>query len=612
MAMSKMIFHTCFNNRSEHGYKANALKSGICKYMRRGEAEKMKWCVMELARFRDHPDPKANGLITNLVNRLKILLMEEISPSEVSIISKGVALLDEYEEDRDKRHLLLEFCDLVSLAKRSRTVSYIGSWWRHKASDIILEKTVCEKCERYRKKGDSEELLLLGENLIDCVEKRDERMFGIFTKMYCMEGKMGTRYRRKDGVFLWFEILKDFLHEEKVKVIYEFALKMFFRRGMTERPAFGVWLGVIVWRDDRWSLTEVNARKYDTNSVESYYRDMKRLTLDEYVLNDYHVNKAMGLGDFAMNGAYVVDEDLTLMDDPKAYKDFYVEMKVKADSEKKAKRKVAKKVEKKVAKKAEKVEKAEKKKVAKKKIVKNMAAKVEKTIEWSNVTVVKVIEEGVCGGKVPCIIVMYEGKRYILKQMGLSMNYGSDYIIVDKAKSLFGLRDMKMKIVACDYAIARKDKAIKTFVKNWEFVEGKAIYCMMEFWENVGDLGKNKGYLAKESVVREALKIRLVDGLFRSSDNIMRNILVNADGELLSIDEGDLFGKRSLVFNKRGDWCKKNVSVEMLKEVLAEVLQETEAKKERIRELMVEYGLDHREEFCERMDRYEEIVLSEW
>ena len=37
-----MIVHTCFNNSSEHGYKSSVLKSGICKYMRRDEKEKMK------------------------------------------------------------------------------------------------------------------------------------------------------------------------------------------------------------------------------------------------------------------------------------------------------------------------------------------------------------------------------------------------------------------------------------------------------------------------------------------------------------------------------------------------------------------------------------------
>jgi hypothetical protein len=52
--------------------------------------------------------------------------------------------------------------------------------------------------------------------------------------------------------------------------------------------------------------------------------------------------------------------------------------------------------------------------------------------------------------------------------------------------------------------------------------------------------------------------------------------------------------------------------VEMLKEVTGEVLQDKEEKKKKIQELMVEYKLDHREEFCERIDRYEEIVMSEW
>ena len=61
--MSKMIVHTCFNNSSYHGYKSSILKSGICKYTRRGEKEKMKWCVMEMARFNEHE--KGQGLVTN-------------------------------------------------------------------------------------------------------------------------------------------------------------------------------------------------------------------------------------------------------------------------------------------------------------------------------------------------------------------------------------------------------------------------------------------------------------------------------------------------------------------------------------------------------------------
>ena len=75
---------------------------------------------------------------------------------------------------------------------------------------------------------------------------------------------------------------------------------------------------------------------------------------------------------------------------------------------------------------------------------------------------------------------------------------------------------------------------------------------------------KNKEFLDDENVFRESLKIRLFDGLFRSSDNILRNILVNKDGDVLSIDEGDIYGKRKLIFNMN-DWFKKVENKEKVK-----------------------------------------------
>ena len=95
-----MIVHTCFNNTSEHGYSANILKSGICKYFRRGEKEKFKWSIIEMSIFQDHP--KGSGLITNLINRLKILLMEDLSLGEVYIIGEGNRILDEYDKNRNQ------------------------------------------------------------------------------------------------------------------------------------------------------------------------------------------------------------------------------------------------------------------------------------------------------------------------------------------------------------------------------------------------------------------------------------------------------------------------------------------------------------------------------
>ena len=99
------------------------------------------------------------------------------------------------------------------------------------------------------------------------------------------------------------------------------------------------------------------------------------------------------------------------------------------------------------------------------------------------------------------------------------------------------------------------------------------IYCMMDDFENIGDLGKNKHFLEREEIFKETLKIMLYDGIFRSSDNILRNILVNKDGVLMSIDEGDIFGKRKLIFNKN-DWFKKSVNIEKAKILINEIIDE--------------------------------------
>ena len=49
-----------FNNRGYYGYSSKVLKSGICKYIRRGVYDKFTWCVMEMALFHKHE--KGKGL----------------------------------------------------------------------------------------------------------------------------------------------------------------------------------------------------------------------------------------------------------------------------------------------------------------------------------------------------------------------------------------------------------------------------------------------------------------------------------------------------------------------------------------------------------------------
>ena len=190
------------------------------------------------------------------------------------------------------------------------------------------------------------------------------------------------------------------------------------------------------------------------------------------------------------------------------------------------------------------------------------------------------------------------------------MNYGKDYFVADTCKHLFGLRNMNMRIITSDKGLLRKDATKNSYVDNWKICEKSATYCMMDYFENIGDIGKHKHMI--ESSKKEVYKIRLYDGLFRSSDNIMRNILVNKDGDVVSIDEGDLFGKRGKIFNKNE--IKKMAGCPTYKSLITDILKEMfenkEEKKEYIMKVLTENGFDITE-FSQRFDNYSCIVNEE-
>ena len=83
-------------------------------------------------------------------------------------------------------------------------------------------------------------------------------------------------------------------------------------------------------------------------------------------------------------------------------------------------------------------------------------------------------------------------------------------------------------------------------------------------------------------------------------------------GELLSIDEGDIYGKREKVFNKN-DWLKDNCSQEEFKEVLDDLLSDGDKKLKVVKEQIKHYGFSDEiyEKFEKRFINYHEIVMEE-
>ena len=136
-----MKFGGLFQNKSYWGYKTSVLKSGICKYYRREIFDKFEWCVIEMLLL----GLMSKAIMTNLLNRLSILLMEEIVCSEKNIIYNCILILNKLEKsdnNLEKIYLIKKFCNLVVKAKRGRLCSYMTSWWGNRS---MSEKEEFEK-----------------------------------------------------------------------------------------------------------------------------------------------------------------------------------------------------------------------------------------------------------------------------------------------------------------------------------------------------------------------------------------------------------------------------------------------------------------------------------
>ena len=119
-----------FNNRSYWGYKSSVLKSGVCKYYRREMFDKFEWCVIEMMVMGLVND----GLFTNIINRMKILIMEEIVVDEFEIVSRSVKLfeiLDTCDDYFKKVKIMKRICEVVKGCNKSRIVSYVNNWWKY-------------------------------------------------------------------------------------------------------------------------------------------------------------------------------------------------------------------------------------------------------------------------------------------------------------------------------------------------------------------------------------------------------------------------------------------------------------------------------------------------
>jgi len=436
-----MFVATCFNNSSLFGYTATALKSGVCKYYRRKENKKFMWCVLELLAFQTVE--KGGMLVTNLVNRLKILLMEDLSVLEVWRVKEGIRLLTLFEKE-NRSELLLDFCSLVEGGRRSRLVSYAKNFWKLQESPSYeVELT---RIKKYRVTGDSNELLRMGEVMLRLLDEGDDGVIRVLLDMLLLKEKCGRRFRRNDGVYLFWKLMEGRVDDD----VLEFGLNRFFKKDMRERDAFAVWVCLLALTKKKARVECVEVRKWSMEEYEEVEKKRERLILDEYVVKDWHVNRMYTLEKFRNVGAFVVDEELGVLEGEEMYRELYMTtipsppMKVKRE----------------------------------KRVKKNVCIPPEEKIDWNEFENVVVLEKGVCGGKVCCLDVRYRGKRFVLKEMKKSMNEGLDYKLMDSLKSMVGLKDLKMRRIESNGGLIKLDLK-KGYKGNWRLgVRERELYIV--------------------------------------------------------------------------------------------------------------------------------------
>ena len=625
-----------FGCKTFFGYKLDIVKSGIQKYLRRRKLDEMIWCVVEMDLFSNIDDEKSKKSIrTNLMNRLIVMLDEELCFSDWSNFLKCYNLLESWnKEGRNDPKKLITFCNIIVKSEMLRLASDVNSYYRNGISDQMrkeLTNEIPERLKKYIKPKDDDEIVKLFVKFVELFEKRDERFFYYSQSIYAKKINGQTRNmlgkRKRGGEYILWEYLLDRCDNlPYLKLCLEKKLKEFFVRNRKERHIFLINSLLLVFNK---SKIDWNSEKMEINdnvlcnNLSKYYDNRTQLFFDDYVI-DMHTSTGRKKGkskkEFALEGSLVVNENKEWF--VKKYRDNYISEKLKIVKKKKKKNdvddlikdldkmeideKVKSVKEKRKMEIDEKVKKEDEKKKKKKersksrmdkyKRIKKMRGKpnfddLEKNLEYADDIDEKKITlctDITCGNKVMCF--EYEGK--IWKEGRKSMNYNRDYCVLDECKEAFGLQKIGMKRVLCNFRIEKKDKSKKHWTDNWHKVVIKkgepVVYCIMEKINPGIEIGKVKVMFKDRKILKEYVKIGVFRGIFRVSDFNGRNVLIKDENKLVSIDEGDI-GKRLDILGGREKWLVKKLNKD--KSIINEILNELNGhlKKEIVIKKMVEY-----------------------
>jgi len=297
---------------SWNGYFLDVLKSGLQKYIRRGNLDKALYCAGELDLFKEAPE-RGETIRTNFLHRLMIIYMEDVAnPSLFNEVDRLVTelFLERKKVNRNKEQeeeLLGKLVYMLCKSEKARTCSHVRAVWNPKYKQIHnaypeIKKSWSEVSET---KTSLPELCALFEKYFK--EKNELCIYYAF-QIDISQDKLQTKYFRSNKP-VWFIFNQLLVHGGNKDRVNKFIVWYKNHIGKM-KEGFLCWLfpllmsiGIIPEDGNVVEGTDT----YKSNWNKNRFKEI--IEIDDYVV-DRHTRsgKEKGLVDFAMNEALVENE----------------------------------------------------------------------------------------------------------------------------------------------------------------------------------------------------------------------------------------------------------------------------------------------------------------
>lgn len=318
--MSSKLSDKFRNEVSWNGFGSDVMKSGLQKYIRRGNIEKALFCAGELDLFKEAPD-RGETIRTNFLHRLMVIYLEDVA--NLAIFNTIERKLNEIIAERifpEKRlkakeeKLISDVVVLLSRSKKARICSHIRAVFNPKYNThALLSKYPSVKCLwdvielNNKNRGEKEEFEYSCELFKKYLKEKSILSVYYAFQISMADVKLKTKCfgKSKPVWFIFKELINPFNQKtiEKFMGWYQFHLD-------TIKENFLCWLVPLLFELGVIPGGE-KVKFEDDEYCEGWERNRRgeKFIVDDFV-EDRHTRKGAGksLVEFAVNGAKVENE----------------------------------------------------------------------------------------------------------------------------------------------------------------------------------------------------------------------------------------------------------------------------------------------------------------